>query len=169
MFAFSQDIQCQSWCSPGNPFPLTDVSTWKHLESVLQWESWPEVGEGSTWTKCVHQQMCAWAQADRTHILSSCNITVCTGTQLFLHYFWMMSVCVDDIEMFDFTAHVSRIAKSPHNIFLPQAAQHTTKQTGKHFSINWQKNLLTSVSVAQFVCHFLYQERPKITFENDCL
>lgn len=84
-FALSQDIQCQSQCSSGSTFPLTDVSTWKHLESVLTWESWPEVGEGSTWTKCVRQQMSAWAQADRTHIFSSCNITVCAGTQLFLH------------------------------------------------------------------------------------
>lgn len=27
-------------------------------------------------------------------------------------YMWVMSVCVDDIEMFDFMAQVSRIAKS---------------------------------------------------------
>lgn len=40
----------------------------------------------------------------------------------------MMSLYVDDIEMFDFTAQVSRIAKSPHNIFLPLADQHTTKK-----------------------------------------
>lgn len=100
-------------------------------------------------------------QTERTSFY--CAVLECAGTRLFLH---LDDVCVDDREIFDFTAQVSRIAKSPHNVFLPSADQHTAKQTDKHFSINWKNYLLpflvTKLSVTS------YGERPIITFEDDC-
>lgn len=64
-----------------------------------------------------------------------CAVSLCALAHSYF-YIWVMSVCVDDTEMFDFMAQVSRIGKSLHKTFLPPAAQHGTKWTDKHFNIN---------------------------------
>lgn len=113
---------------------MTDVSTGKHLDQFSNenlGQKWGRAPPGQT----VFISKCVRGHRQTEHTSFYRAILLCALARSYF-YIWMMSLCVDDIEIFDFTAQVSRIAKSPHNVFLPPADQHTTKQTDKHFSIN---------------------------------
>lgn len=135
------------------------------------WNHFSNEDLGQKWGRAPPAQNMLVSKCVRGHRQTECTsfhraILLCALAHSYF-YIWMMSVCVDDIEMFDFMAQVSRIAKSLDNTFLPLADQHRTKWTNKHFHINWQKSL-TFASDAWCVCHFLWQ-KSIITFENDCL
>lgn len=154
MFALSQDIHCQSQCGPGSTPPWqtsAPESIWNQFSNENLGQKWGRTPPGQNMfvSKCVRGHR----QTERTSFYRA--ILLCALARNYF-YIWMMSLCVDDIEIFNFTAQVSRIAKSPNNVFLPPADQHTTKQTDKHFSINWQKNCLLLFLVTN--CHFLWWE-----------
>lgn len=84
MFALSQDIQCQSQCSSGSTFPRqtsAPESIWNQFSHEDLGQKWGRAPPGQN----VFVSKCLRGHKQTEHVFSSCNITVCTGTQLFLH------------------------------------------------------------------------------------
>lgn len=108
--------------------PESIWNQFSHENLAQKWGRAPP-GQNVFVSKCLRGHR----QTERTSFLRA--ILLCALAHSYF-YIWMMSLCVDDIETFNFTVQISRIAKSPHNIFLPPADQYTTKQTDNYFSIN---------------------------------